>query len=634
MAEERLGSRYVLEERLGSGAMGTVYRGRDAEGQSFAFKVLRSELADQPELVQRFVQERSSLTVVDHPNVVAMHDLVVEGSTLAIVMDLVEGSDLRALLKAHRTLPPAEVARLGSGIAAGLAAVHRAGLVHRDVKPENVLLDTSVDPARPRVTDFGIARIADASAVTRSSMMIGTPNYMAPEVAEGLTPTPAVDVYGLGVILYELAAGVTPFEGDNYLAVIKRHAEVAPGRPDGIPDPLWSAISTMLAKDPSDRPSAAQLVPYLTAMTEQLRGADAAPALGAPPQSSQGATERIDRGATMAGAGVASATAAHRAGSDGDGDGGGAAAGRRGAGGHGRGARPEPQRRSGRLVPILMGAGLIAALAAAAIWWFMLRDTADDPDDVVAVSEEPTPAAAAAPTDESTEGTAADEETVAGGTTEATTQTTPEPTEEETQAAVMPDVVGKTLSAARTELRGTRIEVVEDFDEDARDNEVLAQDVTAGDPLPEQVALTVARQPVTRYLADLDAVSSQGFDSDSARIGGDSFPHSLVSYRWYDEAEISWDLRKGYRQLLGTLGRHDEAEQTQTEVQVEIFLDERKVHTEVVGFGEQIGLDVDVTDALRLKITAKSLDGEAMNIVLGDLRLLGLPGEVPNLEDD
>lgn len=611
MTEQPLGSSYLIGERLGSGAMGTVYRGRDHEGSVYAFKVLRSELAEEPALVQRFVQERSSLTSVDHPNVVTMHDLVVEGSTLAIVMDLVQGTDLRAVLRERHTLPPGEVARLGAGIASGLAAVHRAGLVHRDVKPENVLLDSTVSPPTPKVTDFGIARIADASAATRSSMMVGTPNYMAPEVAEGVTPTPAVDVYGLGVILYELCCGITPFEGGSYLAVIKRHADATPGRPDGIPDDLWAAIRDMLAKDPTQRPSAAQVVPFLTVLAEQLGGTPAAPALTAPPPTGGVPTEQVPRRSAAEGATTPSAA-------------------------------PAPRRSR---VPVVLGLGaaVVAAAAAAAIWWTVLRDdtAVADPgeDQVPATAPAATgtdgtddagtsAAAASAATDESA---SADATTPAAQATTAE-ETTEEPTEDEITS--MPDVVGLTLSAARSELRGTRVTVEEDFDESARDNEVLAQAVAAGAPLPDEVVLTVARQPVTRYLEDLDPVQSDGFSAAPAQVDGENYPRSLVTRQYVKDGSMSWNLSRGYRELHGTLGRSDEASDTATEVQVEIFLDERKVHTETVGFGEAIELSVDVADALRLKIVANSLDGSYMNLVLGDIRLLGLPGEVPELEED
>lgn len=613
MTDQPLGSSYLLGERLGSGAMGTVYRGRDHDGNAFAFKVLRSELAEEPALVQRFVQERSSLTAVDHPNVVTMHDLVVEGSTLAIVMDLVQGTDLRAVLRERHTLPPGEVARLGAGIAAGLAAVHRAGLVHRDVKPENVLLDSTVSPPTPKVTDFGIARIADASAATRSSMMVGTPNYMAPEVAEGVTPTPAVDVYGLGVILYELCCGVTPFEGGSYLAVIKRHADATAGRPDGIPDDLWAAISDMLAKDPTQRPSAAQVVPFLTVLAEQLSGAPAAAPLPAPPQGGGVPTEQLGRRPEEAPGHRDVALAA-----------------------------PATQTRRRRSkVPVVLGVGLTAAVAAAAIWWTVLREdeeaVADTGEDQVVASA---PAAAGTESADATTDAAItdpDETGTAAATTPSVQPTGEEPTEEEPteeEVSTMPDVVGMTLSAARTELRGTRITVEEDFDDDARDNEVLAQSAAAGQTVPDEVTLTVARQPVTRYLEDLEAVETVRFRTAPAQVDGENYPRSLVSPRHAGDARMSWNLSRGYRELHGTLGRSDEASDTATQVQVEIFLDERKVHTETVAFGEAIELSVDVADALRLKIVANSFDGADMNLVLGDIRLLGLPGEVPELEED
>lgn len=605
MSEQNLGSKYVIDERLGSGAMGTVYRGRDHEGHAYAFKVLRSDLAEEPELVQRFVQERSSLTAVEHPNVVAMHDLVVEGSTLAIVMDLVPGTDLRQTIREAGALPPSEVARIGAGIAAGLAAVHRAGIVHRDIKPENVLLDSSVRPPIPRVTDFGIARIADASAATRSSMMLGTPNYMAPEVAEGTTPTPGVDVYGLGVILYELCCGVTPFEGGSFLAVLKRHAELAPGRPHGIPDELWDAIVDMLSKDPATRPSAQQLVQYLTALTQKLDGVPAAPAVATPPAVLAAETERTPRADTVAGGSTAPVD------------------------------HPSASRRRSP-VRVMVGLGL-AAVVAAAVWWTMLRD-----DGTAVASGTDGPVVTAETTPTPTPGVGNDTEDAApastpGSPSEAAASTVADdlPSETTSQSTTTPDVVGLTLSAARAELRGTEVTVLEEFDESAKDNEVLAQSVPTGQDLPDEIELTVARQPVTIYLDDMEDVEGDWYlRPGRGQISGEPYPRSLTSASHTDEVSGSWNLGRGFRELRATLGRSDEASNTETEIQVEIFLDRRKVHTEIVGFGEPVDLKVDVADALRLQVVAKSLDGEAMNLVLGDIRLLGLPGEVPELDEE
>jgi Protein kinase domain len=284
--ERPLGSSYILEDFIGRGAMGQVWRGRDRDGHQLAFKLLRSELTEDPKVVQRFVQERSILTSIQHPNVVSMRDLVVEGETLAIVMDFVDGGDLRAMLSGARTLPPARVAELGAGIAAGLAAVHAAGVIHRDVKPENVLVDASSSPGRPRLTDFGIARYVQGEGTSRArTMLVGTPQYIAPELIDGKDPTPATDLYALGIMLYELVCGVTPFAGGSTLAVLRNHAEHHPGRPPGVPDSLWDLISWLLGKQPDSRPqSASQVATLLDALVPELAGLPAAAALQEPPE--------------------------------------------------------------------------------------------------------------------------------------------------------------------------------------------------------------------------------------------------------------------------------------------------------------------------------------------------------------
>jgi hypothetical protein len=287
MASERpLGSSYVLQEVIGRGAMGQVWRGRDRDGQELAFKLLRAELTEDPRVVQRFVQERSILTSIRHPNVVSMRDLVVEGDTLAIVMDLVEGGDLRAMLSGRRTLPAARVAELGAGIAAGLAAVHAAGVIHRDVRPENVLVDAVSSPGRPRLTDFGIAKhVQQEGSGRRSTMMVGTPQYIAPELIDGQEPTSASDLYALGIMLYELVCGVTPFARGSTLAVLRNQAERLPGRPPGVPDSLWDLISWLLGKQAASRPqSASQVCSLLDALVPELAGLPAAEALREPPE--------------------------------------------------------------------------------------------------------------------------------------------------------------------------------------------------------------------------------------------------------------------------------------------------------------------------------------------------------------
>jgi serine/threonine-protein kinase len=281
-----LGQRYVLHEILGRGAMGQVYRAtvRDT-GEEMAAKVLRPELSGDANLVARFLQERVVLTAIDDPHVVPVRDLIADSNTLAIITELVRGPNLRKHLSATGTLTPADAVSLTVQVLWGLAAVHDQGVIHRDVKPENVLLDTSGAEPVARLTDFGIARLAHGPSLTRVTGLIGTPDYLPPELAEHTHATPQADVYSAGIMLYELLCGVTPFAGGHAMAVLKGHTERRPGRIPGVPDELWEALAPMLAKEPGDRPSAQQAADALTQLIPRLSGVAALPALDAPPPS-------------------------------------------------------------------------------------------------------------------------------------------------------------------------------------------------------------------------------------------------------------------------------------------------------------------------------------------------------------
>jgi hypothetical protein len=262
----------VLHEVLGRGAMGQVFAGSiRQDGGPVAVKVLKPELVSDPEVVARFVQERAILMSVSHPNVVRVLDLVVEGETLAIVMELIPGPDLRRHLRDRGTVAPAVAVRLTGQLLDGMAAVHAAGIIHRDIKPENLLLDTSGDQLVVKLTDFGVARLSYGASLTKLSGVIGTPEYMAPELAEHETATPAVDVYSAGIVLYELLYGRTPFAGGHPLAVLRRHADQAPPPIPGLPAALWDQIARMLAKDPRSRPrSAAEAAAALAPLESAL----------------------------------------------------------------------------------------------------------------------------------------------------------------------------------------------------------------------------------------------------------------------------------------------------------------------------------------------------------------------------
>ncbi|MFI6727284.1 serine/threonine protein kinase [Streptomyces sp. R-74717] len=298
-----VGSKYLLEEPLGRGATGTVWRARQREtagaeaavagqpGETVAIKVLKEELANDADVVMRFLRERSVLLRLTHENIVRTRDLVVEGDLLALVMDLVDGPDLHRYLRENGPLTPVAAALLTAQIADALAASHADGVVHRDLKPANVLLDERDGQMHPMLTDFGIARLADSPGLTRTHEFVGTPAYVAPESAEGRPQTSAVDIYGAGILLYELVTGRPPFSGGTALEVLHRHLSEEPRRPTTVPAPLWTVIERCLSKDPDQRPSAENLARGLRtvaagigvhASSAQIAAADGVGALLAP----------------------------------------------------------------------------------------------------------------------------------------------------------------------------------------------------------------------------------------------------------------------------------------------------------------------------------------------------------------
>ncbi|MFE5869521.1 serine/threonine-protein kinase [Streptomyces roseifaciens] len=278
----KIGSRYTAHQVLGRGSAGTVWLGEGPEGP-VAIKLLREDLASDQELVGRFVQERAALLGLDHPHVVGVRDLVVDGADLALVMDLIRGTDLRTRLDRERRLAPEAAVAIVADVAEGLAAAHAAGIVHRDVKPENVLLDMQgpLGPggAHPALlTDFGIARLVDAPRPAREGRgtgprsVIGTPDYLAPEIIEGLPPRASVDVYALATVLYELLAGFTPFGGGHPGAVLRRHVTETVAPLPGIPDELWQLVVQCLAKGPASRLRASELAARLRELLPGLAG--------------------------------------------------------------------------------------------------------------------------------------------------------------------------------------------------------------------------------------------------------------------------------------------------------------------------------------------------------------------------
>jgi serine/threonine-protein kinase len=272
-----VGTSYVLICPVGQGATGTVWRGIDrTSGEQVAVKLLHEGLLRQPKLVTRFVQERTILMMVRHENIVGVRDLFSAGESLGLVMDFVAGGSLRDRLRAAGTLPSDEAARLLGQVAAGLAEAHALGVVHRDVKPDNILLHGTTRPD-VRLTDFGIARVLDTAGLTTPQAIIGTPHYMAPETIGGGEASPAADVYALGVVFYELLTGRAPYSGEP-IAVLRGHLDGTLVRPDGLADEVWAVIESCVDPDPARRPGAAELREVLRDLSRRTAGLPALPA--------------------------------------------------------------------------------------------------------------------------------------------------------------------------------------------------------------------------------------------------------------------------------------------------------------------------------------------------------------------
>ena len=256
MVGEVIADRYELEELVDHGGMSSVYRGHDRLlERNVALKILHAHFVDDVEYVERFRREARAVAQLSHPNIVTVIDRGSSNGHQFIVFEYVDGENLKQLLERTGPLPVGRALDLGVQIADALAFAHAHDLVHRDVKPQNVLIDPAGDA---KVTDFGIARSLDVDrGVTQTGTVLGTSNYLSPEQAEGRVVTPATDVYSLGVVLYELLTGEVPFHGDNLVVVAMKHVTEHPPsllalRPD-VPPRLARAVERAMAKDPADR---------------------------------------------------------------------------------------------------------------------------------------------------------------------------------------------------------------------------------------------------------------------------------------------------------------------------------------------------------------------------------------------
>jgi eukaryotic-like serine/threonine-protein kinase len=314
-----IAGRYVLEELVGAGGMSSVYRAHDQLlERDVALKILHSSYREDEEAVERFRREAQAVARLSHPNVVTVIDRGEEDGHQFIVFEYVDGATLKDHLAKRGPLPPEEALPIAVDVGEALAYAHAHGIVHRDVKPQNVILNGN---GSAKVSDFGIARSVDVEKdVTQTGTVIGTGDYIAPEQASGRPVVPASDVYGLGCVLFELLTGSPPFSGSSFVDVAMQHIHAPPPslleqRPD-VPPRIAAAVERALAKDPDDR------FPSMDAFVAELRAC-----LARPEPAAEGATTVLPK--------VAPAR-----------------------------RRPRPRRRTGLAVPIAAGLTIVAGVAA------------------------------------------------------------------------------------------------------------------------------------------------------------------------------------------------------------------------------------------------------------------------------
>lgn len=274
-----LGGRFQLTSRIAIGGMGEVWKAKDQIlGRIVAIKVLKEEYTGDPGFLQRFRAEARHTALLNHVGIANVFDYGEEAGSAYLVMELVPGHPLSAILEKEQVLSPDMTLSIISQTARALAVAHAQGLVHRDIKPGNLLITPD---NRVKVTDFGIARLADQVPLTQTGQVMGTAQYLAPEQATGQTATGSSDIYSLGVIGYECLTGHRPFSGESQIAIaLAQVNDAPPPLPETLPTPVRALLMSMLAKDPKNRPANAI---KLAEAAEAIRNGDIATAHAAVP---------------------------------------------------------------------------------------------------------------------------------------------------------------------------------------------------------------------------------------------------------------------------------------------------------------------------------------------------------------
>lgn len=273
------GGRYQLSSRVAIGGMGEVWQATDLViGRTIAIKILKDEYLGDPGFLERFRAEARHAALVNHEGIANVFDYGEEDGSAYLVMELVPGEALSAVIERERVLSTDRVLDIVAQTALALQAAHAAGLVHRDIKPGNLLITPE---GRVKITDFGIARIADQVPLTATGQVMGTVQYLSPEQASGHSASPGTDIYSLGIVAYEMLAGRRPFTGESQVAIAMAQInETPPELPVSIAEPVRNLVYSSIAKAPADRPASAA---HLARAAQSLRRGDVAAAAAAVP---------------------------------------------------------------------------------------------------------------------------------------------------------------------------------------------------------------------------------------------------------------------------------------------------------------------------------------------------------------
>ena len=273
------GGRYQLSSRVAIGGMGEVWQATDLViGRTVALKILKDEYLGDPGFLERFRAEARHAALVNHEGIANVFDYGEEDGSAYLVMELVPGEALSTMIEREHTLPVDKVLDIVAQTANALQAAHAVGLVHRDIKPGNLLITPD---GRVKITDFGIARIADQVPLTATGQVMGTVQYLSPEQASGHPASPSTDIYSLGIVAYECLAGRRPFTGESQVAIAMAHInEQPPALPGDVPEPVSALVLSCIAKKPADRPATAA---NLARAAQALRRGDVAAATVAVP---------------------------------------------------------------------------------------------------------------------------------------------------------------------------------------------------------------------------------------------------------------------------------------------------------------------------------------------------------------